>query len=223
MSAPARVSPLSDAQSARAAAWLELEAMRCVERFTGEQASSLQTVAIGDLSHCRRTGLKGPGAAAALAGLGLTTPDRPNAWCRSGDSLVLRLGLTEYLVEDARGASAVERVSALPAASDVYPVPRFDAALLVSGPQAIELFREICAIDIGALSAARGDLALTSMVGVGVTVAATPAGADADATVYRVWCDGTYGGYLWQTLCDVAADLGGGPVGAGLLLKHVGA
>jgi len=59
-------------------------------------------------------------------------------------------------------------------------------------------------------------LVLTSMVGVGVTVAAVPSGSN---TAYRVWCDGTYGAYLWETLCEVAQDLGGGPVGTEALLR----
>jgi sarcosine oxidase subunit gamma len=28
----------------------------------------------------------------------------------------------------------------------------------------------------------------------------------------RIWCDGTYGHYLWETLLDIAGDLGGGAV-----------
>jgi sarcosine oxidase subunit gamma len=36
---------------------------------------------------------------------------------------------------------------------------------------------------------------------------------------YRIWCDGTYGVYLWATLVGVARDLGGGPVGLGALGK----
>jgi sarcosine oxidase subunit gamma len=56
------------------------------------------------------------------------------------------------------------------------------------------------------------------MVGVGVTVAAvmTPAGV-----TYRIWCDGTYGGYLWQTLCEIAEDMGGGPIGCETLARVV--
>ncbi|MFX7329057.1 hypothetical protein ABTI69_19930, partial [Acinetobacter baumannii] len=53
-------------------------------------------------------------------------------------------------------------------------------------------------------------LVMTSMVGVGVTAIALDG---ADGTYFRLWCDGTYGGYLWATLVEVAADLGGGAVG----------
>jgi sarcosine oxidase subunit gamma len=210
MSLPARTSPLSDVQAAHAARWIDLEGMRSVAAFEREPAAALDIVAIGDLSYRRRVGVKGPSAAAALAGLGLATPAKPNSWCRTEDAIVARLGITEYLIEDSAGGETVAKVLALPAAAGVYPVPRFDAELVVAGPQAVDLFRQTCAVDISTLDAAGGALALTSMVGVGVTVAAvmTPAGV-----TYRIWCDGTYGGYLWETLCEVAEDMGGGAIG----------
>jgi len=31
--------------------------------------------------------------------------------------------------------------------------------------------------------------------------------------VYRIWCDGTYGAYLWGVLIEIATELGGGAVG----------
>ena len=129
-----------------------------------------------------------------------------------------RLGLTEYLIEDSAGGHTAAKVRALPDTAGVYPVPRFDAELVVAGPQAIDLFRQTCAVDLSTLDAAGGALALTSMVGVGVTVAAvmTPAGV-----TYRIWCDGTYGGYLWETLCEVAEDMGGGPIGHDALSRVV--
>ena len=218
MSLPVRTSPLADVQVAHAARWIDLENMQSVAAFGREPSAALDVVAIGDLSYRRRIGVKGPGAAAALAGLGLATPAQPNSWCRTEDAIVARLGLTEYLIEDSAGGDTVAKVLALPDTAGVYPVPRFDAELVVAGPQAIDLFRQTCAVDLSTLDAAGGALALTSMVGVGVTVAAvmTPAGV-----TYRIWCDGTYGGYLWETLCEVADDMGGGPIGHDALSRVV--
>jgi sarcosine oxidase subunit gamma len=31
--------------------------------------------------------------------------------------------------------------------------------------------------------------------------------------VYRVWCDVSYGPYMWEMLLEVAQELGGGAVG----------
>lgn len=218
MSPPVRTSPLFDVQAARAARWTDAEEMRCVAAFERETAAALDVVAIGDLSHRRRVGVKGPGAAAALAGLGLATPAKPNSWCRNEEAIVARLGLTEYLIEDRAGGDTVAKVRALPPTAGVYPVPRFDAELLVAGPQAVDLFRQTCAVDVSTLDAAGGALALTAMVGVGVTVAAvmTPVGVS-----YRIWCDGTYGGYLWETLCEVARDMGGAAIGHDAVLGVV--
>jgi len=55
-----------------------------------------------------------------------------------------------------------------------------------------------------------GALVLTSVVGVGATVAAlqTPTGI-----AYQMWLDGTYASYMWETLCEIAHDMGGGPIG----------
>jgi sarcosine oxidase subunit gamma len=34
-----------------------------------------------------------------------------------------------------------------------------------------------------------------------------------DEPVYRIWCDGTYGPYMWEVLTEIATELGGGAVG----------
>jgi len=219
MSTPARVSPLSDAQMNDAARWVEHEQMRVVAAFHHEQAASLNSVAIGDLSFRRRTGVKGPGAAAALNAAGVSTPTQPNQWRLSEGALVARLGLTEYLIEQHSAPDAVSRVLSLSAAADVYPVPHYDAALIILGPLAADLFRQTCSVDMATLDASQGALVLTSVVGVGATVAAINTAA---GIAYRMWFDGTYSSYMWETLCEIAQDMGGGPIGYGSLLKAIG-
>jgi sarcosine oxidase subunit gamma len=210
MSTPARVSPLADVQSAHAARWTEIEHMRVVAAFSNEQANALNAVALGDLSHRPRAGVKGPGAAAALNAAGINTPSQPNRWCRSDGALVTRLGLTEYLIEADQSNAAVSRVLALSNVPDVYPVPHYDAALIIMGPKAVDLFRQTCSVDMATLDPNDGALVLTSVVGVGATVAAlqTPTGI-----AYQMWLDGTYASYMWETLCEIAHDMGGGPIG----------
>ena len=210
MSTPARVSPLADVQSAHAARWTEIEHMRVVAAFSNEQANGLNSVALGDLSHRPRAGVKGPGSAVALNGAGISTPTQPNRWCRSEGALIARLGLTEYLIEADQSNNAVSRVLALPDTPNVYPVPHYDAALIIIGPKAIDLFRQTCSVDMATLDPNDGALVLTSIVGVGATVAAlqTPTGI-----AYQMWLDGTYASYMWETLCEIAHDMGGGPIG----------
>ena len=219
MSTPARVSPLADVQSAHAARWTEIEHMRVVAAFSDEQTNALNAVALGDLSHCPRAGVKGPGTAAALNAAGISTPTQPNRWCRSEGAFIARLGLTEYLIEADQSKDAVSRVLALPDTPNVYPVPHYDAALLIIGPKAIDLFRQTCSVDMATLDPNDGALVLTSVVGVGVTVAAlqTPVGI-----AYQVWLDGTYASYMWETLCEIAHDMGGGPIGSESLSRALG-
>jgi sarcosine oxidase subunit gamma len=53
------------------------------------------------------------------------------------------------------------------------------------------------------------------MAGVGVTVLSKKNGKFPS---YRIWCDGTYGVYLWETLAEIATELGGGCIGVNALL-----
>lgn len=211
MNAPLRISPLHDVQLARAARWVQAEGMQTPASFGADDAAKLALAGIGDLGFRRRAGVKGAGAAAWLNALGISTPARHNSFLHMDDgTLVARLGVTEYLIEDAPGGTHAARINAAAPGERVYPVPRFDAALVIAGAQALELFRQTCAFDFASLEPSAQTLVMTSMAGVGVTVIGLdgPAGAH-----YRLWCDGTWGGYLWATLVEVAGDLGGGAVG----------
>jgi sarcosine oxidase subunit gamma len=158
---------------------------------------------IRDVSLAARIGCKGPGAAAWLAAAGILLPKAPNTWLPLADGgLVARLGLTEYLVEAT--ADTLTPLRARPREPGVYPVLREDAALALGGPALPELLRQTCNVNFAALDLARRPVILTSMAGVGVTVIP---GEFRGALCYRVWCDGTYGEYLTETLLDIAAEL----------------
>ncbi|MBU0604343.1 MAG: methylglutamate dehydrogenase [Gammaproteobacteria bacterium] len=211
MNAPIRISPLFDVQAPLGPKWSHVDAMQTPASFGSADGAKLALAGIGDVSFRRRAGVKGPGAAAALAELGIATPERPNSFLRMAcGTLVARMGRTEFMVEDAAGGTRTAQMHAQTPGAGVYPVPRFDAALVVTGERAIELFRQSCAFDFSSLVLPEQPLVMTSMVGVGVTVVAID---DPSGPYYRVWCDGTYGGYLWATLVEVASDLGGGAVG----------
>jgi sarcosine oxidase subunit gamma len=36
---------------------------------------------------------------------------------------------------------------------------------------------------------------------------------------YRIWCDPTFARYFWETLLEIAVELGGGAIGTEGLLK----
>jgi sarcosine oxidase subunit gamma len=169
--------------------------------------------AIADVSALLRCGLKGPGAAEWLAAHDMPVPERANSWVptqRGG--LVARLGRSEFLIESAwNDTQALDLAHALrtPAAG-VYPVPRQDCALLLRGGRMRELWLQTCNVNINDIPAPNREVTLTSMVGVSVTILEQPLGKD---SCHRIWCDGTFGAYLWETLLEVAGDLGGGAAG----------
>jgi sarcosine oxidase subunit gamma len=59
---------------------------------------------------------------------------------------------------------------------------------------------------------------MTSMVGVSVLVLWHE---QQGRPLFRIWCDGTFGPYLWQTLLEIAREAGGGAVGFSALFPDV--
>ena len=181
---------------------------------TGGVVSSLgkgltaASLGIADVSLTARHGCKGPGAAEWLVARGLPIPPVPNSWLPLDDGgRIARLGFTEFLIEGP--VALIAPLAAAPRGPGVYPVLRQDAALVLGGSRLDELLRQSCSVNFRALDLAARPVVLTSMVGVGVT--AIPELCAGRPTL-RIWCDGTYGHYLWETLLDIAGDLGGGAV-----------
>jgi sarcosine oxidase subunit gamma len=206
-----RANPMFTQQDALVPEWTSVDSMKTVVRYGADDARAAQVLGIADLSARRRCGYKGPGAAAWLAQQGLPIPPQPNAWLElPPGGLIARLGRSEFIIEDGAGGGQCARLASLARSAGVVPVLRQDAELVLIGPRAGDLLRQTCSVDFSSLDLASRPAVLTSMVGVGVTVIPQPR---AGAVHYRIWCDGTYGGYLWTTLVEVARDLGGGPVG----------
>ncbi|MBP8134163.1 hypothetical protein [Zoogloea sp.] len=174
------------------------------------QPAAVARLGIADVSATARYGCKGPGTVAWLESLGLPVPPQPNSWLPlDGGGLIARLGFTEFLIE---GPDAlIAPLASAPRAAGVYPVLRQDAALILGGARLDELLRQTCNVNFRPLDPATRPVVLTSMVGVGVTV--IPELRNGQPFV-RVWCDGTYGHYLWETLLGIAVELGGGNVAA---------
>jgi sarcosine oxidase subunit gamma len=206
----ARRSPLHDSLDRLRPLWGVVDAMATPLHFSEVAGNAIE---LADLSALRRMGLKGPGAADWLRAQGVPIPGRPNMWSPlDAGGLIARLGRSEFLIEDgARSGAAPALETALGSGSaSVYPVLRQDAALLVRGDAVFELFAQTCNIDFGSIPPQERTVTLTMMVGVAVTIIATPLN---DKPFYRIWCDGTYGAYLWDTLLEIAIELGGGAVG----------
>jgi len=133
---------------------------------------------------------------------------------------VLRLGLNEFLVEDQLNGKACEALHAAnqPKAYGIYKVQRNDTALILSGSRVQALFSEVCALDLRDQALAPDAVVMTQMAGISVTLLRQQLNGE---TVYRLWCDGTYGPYIWDTLLEIAEELGGGAVGVSCHFKEM--
>lgn len=196
-------------RTAAVAAWSEMEGMVMPARY--HQEADAAVLGLGDASWPRRSGIKGPAAAGHLESLGFPLPAQPNLWLPlpgASGGLIARLGLTEYLLE--ADDKACKPLQAVPPPPGAYPVLRSDTALVLSGKLASEVLLQTCSIDFTAVNTERGELVLTSMTGVPVLVIPLLAGP---VPLYRIWCDPSYGPYLYRTLLSIVEELGGGPLG----------
>lgn len=203
------LSPIHDALLAHGAIWRDEGHSTSVARFSDNETETASQLGIADLSHLARTGVKGPGAADWLKKQGFPLPPQPNTWLSlPEEGLIARLGNTEYLIEAA--PEVIGRIMQTPRAAGVYPVLRQDTSFALCGERLNELLLQVCNIDFRCLNRDPSLVVLTSMAGVGVSVLRCgPAGTPC----YRLWCDGSYGLYLWETLCGIAEELGGGGIG----------
>lgn len=156
----------------------------------------------------RRFGVKGPRAAEVLKSLGLNVPVKPNTWAplHAGDrddsaDVIGRLGNTEFFIEcsiDGEGAaSAIAALELRPAAEPgIYPVLREDFAVVLGGARAHEALAEVCNVDFASLPLAQQPVVMTLMAGVAVLVLPQQGR-------HRIWCDPSFGSYLWETLEEV--------------------
>jgi sarcosine oxidase subunit gamma len=175
------------------------------------------TVVLSPAPPERRFGMKGGQAPAFLAALGIAVPTRFNHATAVDGLLVARLAATEFFIEApgdaplaAAAAGAVQDALAGAQAegrAGVYPVMREDRAFVVGGPLARDLLVQVCNVDFTDLLHADGasperPLVMTSMAG--VSVLAIP-----DDGALRLWCDPTFGDWLWATLAGIVNDMGG--------------
>lgn len=221
MSGARRTSPLAQALARLHPVWRDHRGMPMAITIGGDGALLSSIAGVCDLSALTRTGLKGPGAAQWLDARGIQIPADPNTWCAlPGGGLIARLARSEFLIEDGPASDAAVRIASdLHAGLDgVYPVRRQDCALALVGDRLGDLLVQTCNVDFSAQSPEARIVTLTMMVGLSVTVLRRDAGA---RPCYRVWCDATSGPYLWETLTEIAEELGGGPVGASLLVDSL--
>jgi sarcosine oxidase subunit gamma len=213
-----RNTPLHAAFSALQPTWGESHGMRIASRVAGIGAAA-EVLALADLSCLPKTGLKGPLAAQWLATQGVPVPPEANTWTAlPGDGVIARLGRSEFFLEDgASGGMAAQARTVLGTGADgVYPVIRQDCGIVLSGQRAHELLVQTCNVNFAEVDAAKGTAVMTQMIGVGVLVIRT---ALRQLPCYRIWCDPTFAQYFWETVSEIAVELGGGVIGTENLLK----
>lgn len=217
MNTPIRLSSICDSLQSLNGSWREINRMPIVT-LPGDR-QRIACLGIADLSCLTRFGVKGTNAAEWLAKGGLPIPDRPNTWHSLPEGgIIARLGLTEFLIEDSiNSAIAPQLANACKSPpAKVYPILRQDLALGLVGDRLNDLLRQTCSFNFQALSLGDRPVVLTSMIGVAVTVIP---GESNGQSYYRIWCDRTFGMYFWQTLIQIATELGGGAIGTESILS----
>lgn len=213
-----RTSPLHDAFNALQPVWGQSHGMRTAARVGGGDAA-LQSLALADLSCLPKSGLKGPAAAQWLVAQGVPVPPEANTWKALPDEgVIARLGRSEFFLEDgaAGGMATRTRIALGNGAAGVYPVIRQDAGILLAGERSNELLVQTCNVNFADVDPAQGGAVMTQMIGVGVLVIR---GSLRQLPCYRIWCDPTFAQYFWETLSEIATELGGGVIGTETLLK----
>ena len=216
-----RFSPIHDVLQSIHGSWQDYNGMPSLVTVPDEGTIATR-LAIADVSCLNRFGVKGANAAVWLLSQGIATPDRPNTWNPLPEGgIIVRLGLTEFLIEDSLHSQLAPRLmeSCQQPPAKVYPVLRQDAAIVLCGANVNELLLQTCSINFRALSLAERPVILTSMVGVAVTIIP---GDRNGQPFYRLWCDGTFGVYLWRTVGAIVAEMGGGAIGIERVLKNEG-
>ena len=130
-------SPVAPALTNTNVQWAEVNQMQIAQSFVSHDIEQARKKVLGvtDVSCLQRYGFKGPQAAKWATEHALTIPIKPNTWTLSNsNALVLRLGGSEFLVEDQfEGKTSQQLASDTLRVPGVYKVPRADAAFILSG------------------------------------------------------------------------------------------
>ncbi len=165
-------------------------------------------LALADLSLTHRVGLKGEGAPAFLASLGLAVPDRPNAALpQAGGGVIARLGTTECLVYSPENTlvrtieSKWNEARAARKAAIGWLVSRRDshAHLGLEGSAWPERLARACAVDLGPARFGPGAVAQTSLARAGVILVRA-----GETPALDCFVDRSLAAWLWTELQRLA-------------------
>lgn len=148
-----------------------------------------------------RIGLKGPQAAEWLQQQGLLLPEAWH-WLEHQGLLLCRLGTSEFVIEAGLDHAMMPTLYAQlqQAVVGVYPVMRYDASWLLSGPALHDVMAELCALDWTHETATQR-VCMASFGGINATLIQV---ATEGYQCVRVWCDASYRDYVQQLLAQRA-------------------
>jgi sarcosine oxidase subunit gamma len=201
------------------------------------EAAAARRLGLADLSPLPRLGVKGPGTADWLAGLGVRIPQQSNQATRqAGGALAARLAPAELLLLGglAGDPAPLDAVAAAWRAEPHAPVPPHSPRgyllprrhshfwFLVSGERAAQMFAKLCGVDLRPGKFADGAIAQTSLARMNAVVIRDDRGG---ALAYHLLGDSASAAYLWDCLTDAMAEFDGRPVGlaAARALEDAGA
>lgn len=210
------ITPIAHALHGQEVLWDDINGMRQVTRFAADEVELARKAVLGlaDASALRKFGVKGANAAQWLQQQGLVIPEAANRWVSTQDGcLILRLGNTEFLLEDTAGVGLCERLSlAFSAQPGLTLVPHVEASFVLSGSALHQLFSEVCSIDLTRVALGEKDVVMTQFAGVSVVLMHQDL---EEESLFRLWCDSSYGPYMWEVIAGIAHEHSGGPVGIG--------
>ena len=176
------------------------------------EANRKNKLGVTDVSCFAKFGVKGPNAASWLMSQGLQVPAHHNTWLAHEGYMVLKLGASEFLVEDQYHNNTGQKLASFnqSATTGAYQVQRADAAFILSGSEVLNMLSELCMLDLRDSALPANAVLMTQIAGISATILRQQLNGE---QVYRIWCDSTYGVYMWNILLEVASELGGGAVG----------
>jgi sarcosine oxidase, subunit gamma len=210
---PTRLSPIHDELEHLHARFVDVAGMPAAVAFgdVGKEKTIAADLGLCDVSWLQRTTLKGPAAASVLATQQIAAPEKVlDVTHLDGGGLIARTGGSEFFIEDGLRGNIVERLLAATreTPSGCYTATRQDASFLLSGKRAAEVFLETCGYDF---RTPPKQIVFTRVAGVSCSILHRNFNGSG---VFQLWLDGSYGGYLWETLLEIVGELKGAAIGA---------
>jgi sarcosine oxidase subunit gamma len=221
MTSLTKTSPAAYSQLGDDVEWDIVNQTHVAMHFDDSDVEIKRTSSLGltDVSCLNRMGVKGKGAADWLVNQGLTIPEQPNTWLETNNALVLRLGISEFLIEDQFGGDVCNKLALMihDAPKDVYHVVRSDASFLMCGDKVLNMFSELCTLDLSEKVFKPEDVLMTQVAAISATISYQTIN---NKQIYRLWCDGALGAYMWNVLHQLATEQGGGAVGLSIYFPN---